>query len=190
MRLISAFRRAETFRGDAQVTTWLHRIVVNACLDRMRRARRRADRAAAGGRGPARPSWPPSPRGPGGGQRAPRRRDGRARRSSPTTSGRRWCSSTWRATPSTRPPRSSECAPGTVKSRCSRGRARLVPLLTQYRRTSPDPGGANDAARSRNHHDPAHVQADVPAGTKNHGSTPTALQSPAPEPPSPGGTPL
>ncbi len=35
--LISAFRRAETFRGDAQVTTWLHRIVVNACLDRMRR---------------------------------------------------------------------------------------------------------------------------------------------------------
>ena len=37
--LISAFRRAESFRGDAQVTTWLHRIVVNACLDRMRRKR-------------------------------------------------------------------------------------------------------------------------------------------------------
>ncbi len=34
---ISAFRRADSFRGDAQVTTWLHRIVVNACLDRMRR---------------------------------------------------------------------------------------------------------------------------------------------------------
>lgn len=34
---ISAFRRAHTFRGDAQVTTWLHRIVVNACLDRIRR---------------------------------------------------------------------------------------------------------------------------------------------------------
>jgi RNA polymerase sigma-70 factor (ECF subfamily) len=27
-----------------------------------------------------------------------------------------------------------DCAPGTVKSRCSRGRARLVPLLTSYRR--------------------------------------------------------
>lgn len=34
--LISAFRRAGTFRGTARVTTWLHRIVVNACLDRMR----------------------------------------------------------------------------------------------------------------------------------------------------------
>ncbi len=35
--LLSAFRRADTFRGDAAVTTWLHRIVVNACLDRVRR---------------------------------------------------------------------------------------------------------------------------------------------------------
>jgi RNA polymerase sigma-70 factor, ECF subfamily len=35
--MISAFRRAASFRGDAAVTTWLHRIVVNACLDRMRR---------------------------------------------------------------------------------------------------------------------------------------------------------
>jgi RNA polymerase sigma-70 factor (ECF subfamily) len=35
--LISAFRRAEQFRGDSAVTTWLHRIVVNASLDRLRR---------------------------------------------------------------------------------------------------------------------------------------------------------
>lgn len=35
--LISAYRRADQFRGDAAVTTWLHRIVVNASLDRMRR---------------------------------------------------------------------------------------------------------------------------------------------------------
>ncbi|HEX4189439.1 MAG TPA: RNA polymerase sigma factor SigM [Marmoricola sp.] len=35
--MISAFKRADTFRGDAQVTTWLHRIVVNAGLDRLRR---------------------------------------------------------------------------------------------------------------------------------------------------------
>ncbi len=41
--LISAFRRAESFRGESAVTTWLHRIVVNACLDRLRR---RAVRAA------------------------------------------------------------------------------------------------------------------------------------------------
>jgi RNA polymerase sigma-70 factor, ECF subfamily len=35
--LVSAFRAAERFRGDSAVTTWLHRIVVNACLDRVRR---------------------------------------------------------------------------------------------------------------------------------------------------------
>jgi RNA polymerase sigma-70 factor, ECF subfamily len=35
--MISAFRRAGHFRGDAAVTTWLHRIVVNACLDQLRR---------------------------------------------------------------------------------------------------------------------------------------------------------
>jgi RNA polymerase sigma-70 factor (ECF subfamily) len=33
----SAFRNAAAYRGDAAVTTWLHRVVVNACLDRMRR---------------------------------------------------------------------------------------------------------------------------------------------------------
>lgn len=35
--LISAFRRADQYRGEAAVTTWLHRIVVNASLDRLRR---------------------------------------------------------------------------------------------------------------------------------------------------------
>ncbi len=35
--LVKAYRSAASYRGDAQVTTWLHRIVVNACLDRLRR---------------------------------------------------------------------------------------------------------------------------------------------------------
>jgi RNA polymerase sigma-70 factor (ECF subfamily) len=34
--LVAAYRRAASFRGDAAVTTWLHRVVVNACLDRLR----------------------------------------------------------------------------------------------------------------------------------------------------------
>ena len=42
--VIAAFRRADSFRGDSRVTTWLHRIVVNSALDRMRR---RAARPAA-----------------------------------------------------------------------------------------------------------------------------------------------
>ena len=40
---IAAFRRADSYRGDAAVTTWLHRIVVNACLDRLRRRRPTAE---------------------------------------------------------------------------------------------------------------------------------------------------
>jgi RNA polymerase sigma-70 factor, ECF subfamily len=44
--MISAFRRAGGFRGDSAVTTWLHRIVINACFDRMRR---KAARPATGG---------------------------------------------------------------------------------------------------------------------------------------------
>src|SRR5437764_8087116 len=35
--LVSAYRAAGDYRGDAAVTTWLHRIVVNACLDLVRR---------------------------------------------------------------------------------------------------------------------------------------------------------
>src|SRR5690348_17758791 len=44
--MISAFRRAGDFRGESAVTTWLHRIVVNASLDRLRR---RAARPAPSG---------------------------------------------------------------------------------------------------------------------------------------------
>ncbi|MFL6239046.1 MAG: RNA polymerase sigma factor SigM [Actinomycetes bacterium] len=38
---VSAFRSASSFRGDARVSTWLHRIVVNACIDLVRRRQAR-----------------------------------------------------------------------------------------------------------------------------------------------------
>src|SRR5690606_24744805 len=38
--LLAAFRRADGYRGDASVRTWLHRILVNACIDRIRRENR------------------------------------------------------------------------------------------------------------------------------------------------------
>lgn len=38
---ISAYRAAANFRAESQVSTWLHRIVVNACLDRIRRRQAR-----------------------------------------------------------------------------------------------------------------------------------------------------
>lgn len=37
--MLSAHRGAAAFRHDAAVSSWLHRIVVNACLDRLRRNR-------------------------------------------------------------------------------------------------------------------------------------------------------
>lgn len=42
---LAAFRRAAGFRGEALVTTWLHRIVVNACLDRLRVQQRQQRRS-------------------------------------------------------------------------------------------------------------------------------------------------
>jgi RNA polymerase sigma-70 factor, ECF subfamily len=131
--LISAFRRAESFRGDAQVTTWMHRIVVNACLDRMRRRRARAtdpipdedDRTAALA----------TPASDDVAETSERRAD--------VLSALATLNDDQRAAlvlvdmEGYSVEEAAEilgCAPGTVKSRCSRGRARLVPLLTQYRR--------------------------------------------------------
>jgi RNA polymerase sigma-70 factor, ECF subfamily len=37
--MLSAHRGAGSFRFDAAVGSWLHRIVINACLDRLRRAK-------------------------------------------------------------------------------------------------------------------------------------------------------
>ena len=113
--LIAAFRRAGSFRGDAAVTTWLHRVVVNACLDRLRAAKvRRAeplpdDLEEHGDRGSlldqrrptptTRPTHasPPSAAG----------RCSPPSRPCPPSSGPRWCWSTWRATRSQRSPRCS-----------------------------------------------------------------------------------
>lgn len=41
--MISAFRAAARFEGDAQIGTWLHRIVVNAALMRLRTRKRKPE---------------------------------------------------------------------------------------------------------------------------------------------------
>ncbi|MGN5237608.1 MULTISPECIES: RNA polymerase sigma factor SigM [unclassified Rhodococcus (in: high G+C Gram-positive bacteria)] len=43
--MLSAHRMAATYRNDAAVRSWLHSIVVNACLDRIRRNRVRPSAA-------------------------------------------------------------------------------------------------------------------------------------------------
>ncbi|MFD4294771.1 RNA polymerase sigma factor SigM [Rhodococcus sp. NPDC058505] len=58
--LLSAHRTAATFREDAAVRSWLHKIVVNACLDRIRRNRARPTVPLTEGDG----SEPAEPRDP------------------------------------------------------------------------------------------------------------------------------
>lgn len=41
--LVSACRRLDAFRGDSRLSTWLHRIVFNAALMRLRKRRRLAE---------------------------------------------------------------------------------------------------------------------------------------------------
>jgi RNA polymerase sigma-70 factor (ECF subfamily) len=141
--LISALRGAHGYRGDAAVTTWLHRIVVNACLDRIRRSQ-------------ARPTVPLD--------------DDERTRHEPLDdpAGERDTAldvrqALTRITPDQRialvlvdvqghsVAAAAEIlgvAEGTVKSRCARGRAQLVVLLAHLRTGSDRPAGNPGAARS------------------------------------------
>jgi RNA polymerase sigma-70 factor (ECF subfamily) len=42
---LSAFRNLRNFRGEARVSSWLHRIAVNQCITRQRRAKVRSETA-------------------------------------------------------------------------------------------------------------------------------------------------
>lgn len=137
--VVKAFRAAPSFRGEAQVSTWLHRIVVTTALDGLRRAGRAEvlaltddrsiDAAASAARGDpldahavvldvsaALGALPPD-------QRAAIvlvDMHGFSVAEAADILG---------------------CRPGTVKSRCFRGRARLATVLSAYR-----PGPSGDRA--------------------------------------------
>ncbi|WP_426247271.1 RNA polymerase sigma factor SigM [Nocardioides sp. LHG3406-4] len=140
--LIAAYRRAGSFRGEAAVTTWLHRVVVNACLDRLRASKVRAAQPLAddvdeyadrGSLATAATELDPAEIVVAGERRrrvldalatlAPEQRaalvlvdmEGYSVAEAAGILG---------------------CAEGTVKSRCSRGRARLAPLLGALLETS------------------------------------------------------
>ena len=40
---VSAFKAMDNFEGDSRLSTWLHRIVVNACLMKLRTRRRKPE---------------------------------------------------------------------------------------------------------------------------------------------------
>jgi RNA polymerase sigma-70 factor (ECF subfamily) len=132
--LVAAYRRAGSFRGDAAVTTWLHRVVVNACLDRLRAAKvRRAealpdDLDERGDRGSLATSGPVDPADEA--LLAERRRlVVAALQQLPPDQRAALVLVDMEGYPVSEAALVLGCAEGTVKSRCSRGRTRLARLL-------------------------------------------------------------
>jgi RNA polymerase sigma-70 factor (ECF subfamily) len=134
--MVAAFRRAGSFRGDAQVTTWLHRIVVNACLDRLRRGKVRATRPLPddleeyAGREAvaAAPDDDPEARAVAAERRAAVLA---ALRRLPAEQRAALVLVDMEGLPVEEAARVLDCPTGTVKSRCARGRTRLAGLLAE-----------------------------------------------------------
>ncbi len=134
--LIAAFRRAGSFRGDAAVTTWLHRVVVNACLDRIRAAKVRAadplpdDLDAFETRGSVRTATADHDDPAEHAVADERRRLVLAAlQTLPAEQRAALVLVDMEGYPMAEVAEMLDCAVGTVKSRCSRGRARLAELL-------------------------------------------------------------
>ncbi|MEO5853566.1 MAG: RNA polymerase sigma factor SigM [Nocardioides sp.] len=143
--LIAAYRRAGSFRGDAAVTTWLHRVVVNACLDRLRAAKVRAadslpdDLEAFEGRGSVLTSGDAHDDPAEHSLAAERRRLVLAALGTlPAEQRAALVLVDMEGYPMAEVAQMLDCAVGTVKSRCSRGRARLGELLADQLDDSPD----------------------------------------------------
>src|SRR4051794_6745136 len=165
--LVAAYRRAETFRGDAAVTTWLHRVVVNACLDRLRAAKvRRAealpdDLDEQSGRGSVL-----TVSGPGDDPEQAAIADDRRRAvldalaTLPAEQRAALVLVDMEGYPVAEVAAMLDCAEGTVKSRCSRGRDRLAILLGVLDpRGDPEHTGPGNPAAA-----PAVPSADGPRG--------------------------
>lgn len=152
--LIAAYRRAGSFRGDAAVTTWLHRVIVNACLDRLRAAKVRRTHALPddlderGDRGSVLVSTPEQVDPAETSVAAERRRvvlD--ALRELPAEQRTALVLVDMEGYPVAEAAAILDVAVGTVKSRCSRGRTRLAALLAPF---LADEDGEPGPARNQN----------------------------------------
>ncbi|SEG44060.1 RNA polymerase, sigma subunit, ECF family [Actinacidiphila yanglinensis] len=137
--LVSAFRSAHTFRGQSAVTTWLHRITVNACLDRVRRASIRRTSPVTDEQNldslmePHESAEAPAERG------ELHRELLAALATLPVEQRAALVLVDMQGYPVAEAASVLDVPVGTVKSRCARGRARLLPLLRHLRT------GASDA---------------------------------------------
>lgn len=131
--LVSAYRAAHTFRGQAAVTTWLHRITVNACLDRARKA---ASRKTAPVDDTERLEQLLEPHESAA---APAERNDLHRQlvkaldTLPADQRAALVLVDMQGYPVAEAARILDVPTGTIKSRCARGRARLLPQVTHLR---------------------------------------------------------
>ncbi|CAN5351816.1 RNA polymerase sigma factor SigM [soil metagenome] len=135
--MVAAYRRAGSFRGEAQVTTWLHRVVINACLDRLRAMKvRRAeplpdDLEEYGGRGALSSATQDDDPADLSVQAERTRRVVGALATLPLDQRSAIVLVDLEGYPVAEAATMLGCAVGTVKSRCSRGRKRLAVLLAE-----------------------------------------------------------
>lgn len=145
--LVSAYRAAHSFRAQSAVLTWLHRITVNACLDRARKkANRRTDPVAD-------PQYLEQLLDPQESAEAPTERQDLHRElftalaTLPTGQRAALVLVDMQGYPVVEAAAILGIPPGTVKSRCARGRARLLPLVRHLhpvsRGSTPRDGGRN-----------------------------------------------
>ncbi|WP_405760090.1 RNA polymerase sigma factor SigM [Streptomyces sp. NBC_01420] len=169
--LVSAFRAAHTFRGQSAVTTWLHRITVNACLDRVRKA---ASRRTSPVDDPERLDQLLEPHESA---EAPAERHDLHREliaalaTLPVEQRAALVLVDMQGYPVAETARILDVPVGTVKSRCARGRARLAPLLGHLR-SDGDGSETPDAEGNRT------PRPSVPpaAGPRDAAGDPTAMK--------------
>ncbi|MFF0221704.1 RNA polymerase sigma factor SigM [Streptomyces sp. NPDC004629] len=147
--LVSAYRAAHTFRGHSAVTTWLHRITVNACLDRARKA---ASRKTAPVDDTERLEQLLEPHESAS---APAERNDLHRQllealgTLPYDQRAALVLVDMQGYPVAEAARILDVPIGTVKSRCARGRARLLPLVSHLRGEKAGDDREPDPARNR-----------------------------------------
>jgi RNA polymerase sigma-70 factor (ECF subfamily) len=131
--LVSAYRAAHTFRGQSAVTTWLHRITVNACLDRARKAASRRTSPVDDAERLEQLLEPHESASAPAERNDLHRELVTALSTLPADQRAALVLVDMQGYPVAEAATILDVPVGTVKSRCARGRARLLPLLTHLR---------------------------------------------------------
>ncbi|TQF04300.1 RNA polymerase sigma factor SigM [Kitasatospora acidiphila] len=177
--LVSALRSAHTFQGRSAVTTWLHRIVVNACLDRARRAAARRTNSldameAPDDRPPLDSLVPAAEATESLVLRHELRRElGAALAELPADQRAALVLVDMQGYPVAEAAELLGVPVGTVKSRCARGRAKLLPLV-RHLRTGAEDGVSRETPSMRGRAPAVSRETSPPGNPMPRGSVPSA----------------